>query len=116
MRVSQQQLFSAVNAGINETSGPCDVSQLSSFSLQSISTGTATGTIQVQVSNDPPANGDPGITPSNWTNLAGATIAVTAASTLLLPRTASCYNWLRLTFTTSAGAGFLTANLVAHEI
>lgn len=115
--IINEPLLSSANAGANiNSSAACNVSRMSRFSLQSISTNTATGTIQVQVSNDPPSEGSNAVVPTNWTNLSGATITVTAASILILPEIQISHNWLQVTFTHTGGSGNLTVNLCAHEI
>lgn len=109
-------LLSNANAGGNLTSSACNISRMTAFSLQSISTGTANGTIKVQVSNDPPSEGTNAVIPSNWTDLPGATIAMAAASIQILARTSVSYNWLQVIYTRTGGAGTLTVNIKAQEI
>lgn len=82
-------------------------------SFQAVVTGsTATGTLQLQVSNDIPI-GLPAnqFVPTNWTNL-GTSVAVAAAGVFFVPAIASnvgyietCYEYMRVNWTDgSSGA------------
>lgn len=75
-------------------------------SLQAVSTGTSTGTVKIQVSNDPIT-----AVPTNWTDLSGATVNVTAASKVIIPKYDSCYNWTKIVYTKNNGdTGTLSVN------
>jgi hypothetical protein len=76
------------------------------LSVQSVSTGTGVGTIKIQVSND----SETGV-PVNWSDLSGATIAVTAASVLVLPKIEVSYQFIRLVYTKTSGTGTLNARV-----
>ena len=71
--------------------------------------GAAAGTLKIQGSNDPHS-------PTNWNDVPGMTIAVAAGATVTTPTTATplCYQWVRVAFVSSAGAGTITANLHAN--
>ena len=85
---------------------PIYIANCVSMSIQSVSTADGVGTIKVQVSNDSVKD-----SPTNWTDLASATIAVTAASTLILAKTEVCYQWIRLVYTKTSGTGTLNARV-----
>lgn len=77
-------------------------------SLQAIGTGTLAGTLKLQYSNDPSELKSPA--PTNWTD-SGLTVALTAGSIVIIPKTDICYNWVRAVFTASGGAGTVTARI-----
>lgn len=68
----------------------------------------AAGTLKLQGSNDPYT-----ATPTNWSDIPNASIAVAAGATTATPPLAApiCYEWLRLVFVRSAGAGTINAFL-----
>lgn len=107
MRYTNCNLYPAPVSGTT-TSEPVDSTSFQSFSILSVSTDTLTGSIQVQVSNDPAAH--PGTPPANWSNY-GAPIAVTAASVLNSVFTSTPFMWVRVVFTASGGAGTVQARL-----
>lgn len=65
--------------------------------------GAAAGALNLQASNDA------GTSPSNWNTI--ATQSVASGATTLIPKTETCYRWLRVQFVSSGGAGTLTATL-----
>jgi hypothetical protein len=71
-------------------------------SVQISATGSAGGTLVLQASNDDSEAA--GFVPTNWSNIPGATIAVTGAGAFLIPKTDLCYQWVRLIYT-NTGTG-----------
>ncbi len=71
-------------------------------SFQVVATGTPTGSIQAQASNDF-AYGLPRnqFQPTNWSNI-GSSVAVTAAGAYLIPEIECSYEYLRLIYTSTA--------------
>lgn len=65
----------------------------------------AAGTLKIQCSNDP-------VNPTNWNDVPLATAAVASGALTMTPilSTPLCYKWLRVSFTSSGGAGTLTVN------
>lgn len=108
MRISNELGLENINmATASDQFGPAIyIANVLSMSVQSVSTVDGVGTIKVQVSNDSVKN-----SPTNWTDLAGATIAVTAASKLLLPKTEVCYQFMRLVYTKTSGTGIVNARV-----
>jgi len=98
-------LFTSADCTASSNGNPVDLSTISAISLQSVSTGDCTGTVKLQVSNDPgPKTPGGPKTVTNWTDLASATISVTAASKLILAKTEVAYQWVRVVYTASGGA------------
>jgi hypothetical protein len=103
--------INAVDGTTNPASAAIDASQWFAFSVQAVGTGTIAGALKVQVSNDP-ATGGAG--PSNWIDLPSATVTLSSLIGLIA-KVDSAYNWVRVVFTTSGGAGNITAQIKANS-
>ena len=68
----------------------------------------AAGSLKLQGSNDPPIG-----TPTHWSDIQNSSAAVTAGATTCTPPLAAylCYQWIRVAFVSSGGAGTLSAHL-----
>lgn len=68
--------------------------------------GSAAGTLKIQGSNDPNA-------PTNWNDIPNMTATVASGATTCTPNTdvLLCYQWVRVVFVSSGGAGTISANL-----
>jgi|SRR6185312_5000575 len=76
-----------------------------SVSAQAVATGgTVAGTVKFQASNDNVVIGG-GNVPTNWTDIASATVSVTGAGSFLIPKTEICYQWVRVVYTNSGTGG-----------
>jgi len=78
-------------------------------SVQMVATGAAAGTLKIQVSNDITTNSQ-SFTPTNWTDLSGASVAVSGAGTYLIPIQNLCYEYIRVVYT-NTGTGTIAARL-----
>ncbi len=111
----RQAPFTTLTAANNaSTNGPAiKVDQCFAVSVQAISTGTPTGTVKLQASNDPnpaPASTST-FTPTNWSDISGATVNVTTTGAVLIPKTDLCYNFIRAVYTdTAANVATIIAN------
>lgn len=93
----------------NPMSLAIETDQWYAFSVQAIGTGSIAGTMKVQVSNDPGSN--LGVnTPTNWIDLPMASVALSSLIGLI-PKTDCSYNWIRIVFTSSGGAGAFKAQI-----
>lgn len=101
--------FSAADASKDETGSAIDASHILAISAQAVTTGTSTGTLKFQASNDAPGvSGNP----TNWTDIASQSVSIAGAGTYLIPKFDVSYQWLRVVFThTNAAAGSITVNL-----
>lgn len=115
MRSNVSANINALDASKDEAGVAIPIQQIYAVSAQIVSTGSSTGTVTIQVSNDPvnictvDANGK--FVPVNWSNLATA-ITVTAASITQLAKTDVCNQWLRAIYTHNNGsAGTITVNI-----
>ena len=107
MRVSNELGLTNADMSLTSVNGPAIfIANNWCLSVQSVSTGTGVGTIKIQVSND----SETGV-PVNWSDLSGATIAVTAASVLVLPKIEVSYQFIRLVYTKTSGTGTLNARI-----
>jgi hypothetical protein len=78
-----------------------------SYSVQAVFTGTPTGIIELQGSNDSPVN--VGSFPTNWTPISESITNITAAGTYVVNYDLPAYSWVQLVYTPSGGSGTLNA-------
>jgi hypothetical protein len=71
-----------------------------SAQITSVGAGAA-GTLKMQASNDDPLAPNQ---PTNWSDISGASVAVSGAGSFLIPKLDLCYQWVRLVYTNS-GSG-----------
>ena len=114
MRIANDSLIdSNVDLIPGWTSEGVWLGHISQFAVQFTVSGTFTGTFKVQVSCDNPkmTNGTLTTTEiSNWSDLSGATIAVSNTGTYFLNLVDAGYNFFRIVYTNSSGvAGTLTS-------
>lgn len=107
MRYLRETLLSGANAAVNQTSAAVDCSYVIAASLQVVSTGTAAGTVKLQASNDAPGPGSP----SNFTDIPSASVAVAGAGSYLIPKLDISYQYIRAVYTFTSGTGTITLNL-----
>jgi hypothetical protein len=105
----------AVTGTDTAESAAIDAQQVVGISAQAITTSTAAGTLQVQVSNDvPPAGYQPGgstFAPTNYTDLLATPITVAAGSTAIVPFQNAAYRWMRVVYVNTAGSGNVSVNV-----
>jgi hypothetical protein len=89
------------NMSANITGDLIDIKQAYGISFQCSWVGTPTGNLQLQVSND-------GV---NWSNFGGTTATGGAAGSVALNHDALHFNFARLNFNFTGGAGTLQARL-----
>jgi hypothetical protein len=118
MRNVNNKIMSASNTG-TQVSAPIDANQLISASFVATFTdGAAAGTLKLQCSNDPVSAGAGNVysafTPTNWVDVPGstATAAVSSGANAVIYLPANfCARHLRVSFTSSAGAGTFIVNM-----
>lgn len=114
MRFLNDVVLNAVSSAASQSSAAVDASQMITASVQAVFTDPAsTGTVKLQCSNDHISYGNlPGsFTVTNWSDIPAASIAVGAGGVVLVPLTNICFQWVRVVFTRTAGAGTITATL-----
>lgn len=85
-------------------------------SVQAEVTGTSTGVLKLQASNDPlqtlQLDSLGNAIPINWSDVPSATVAIAGAGIYLIPFTQVCYRWIRCKFVHTNGAtGTIVANM-----
>lgn len=75
------------------------------YSIQLVFTGTPNGTFKLQASND---LGGPGLAPTNWTDVANSSQAITAAGDHMWQVENAGYKYVRVVYTRSSSTGSLT--------
>ncbi len=85
---------------------------LLSCSVQAVAVGNSiAGAVKIQASNDVPvSNGD---APTNWSDISGATVSVSAAGVFLIPKIDLCYQYIRIVYTNSGTGGTIAARVKA---
>lgn len=83
-----------------------------------VSSGSATGIVQLQSSNQKAIGATPNtFIPTFWNNIGSASVVASTSATVnsfLIPSTELCYEYLRVTWTDSSGGtanGLMTINL-----
>lgn len=105
MRFYNDSIINKANAAINQNSIFVDSKFCRFASAQAVVTGTAAGTLKLQVSNDNAA------TPTNWSDLTGATVSISGVGTYLIPTQNTSYQFIRAVYTAASGVGAITVNL-----
>ena len=122
---------SGLSMSANATTQGIDLQYFLGASLQAIWTGSALGTLKLQVSNDmvtpyiagtnpigsyvDPA--DPAISVVNWADYTGSvasttTYASASSGNLLWNAADTSYRWIRAAYTSASGTGTLTVNFL----
>lgn len=112
MRIVNESIISAVtNASFNGAAIPARDIYAGSF-MAIFSDAAAAGTMKVQYSNDPAAGKlIPNAVPVNWVDVPSASVVVAAGATSSIPMPQMfAFQWLRLVWTRTAGAGTITVN------
>lgn len=110
----RQSLFNNIpssSAAVDQNGAAISSRQEFYISAQAVVTGTSTGTLKLQFSNDivNPVLGPPTIT--NWSDIPSATVAVAGAGVYAIPKTEICYEYVRAVFVhTNAAAGTISCN------
>ncbi len=102
--------INALSAASSHDSDAIQASQLWGMSVQAIVSGATNpvGTVKIQFSNDSPR-----VSPTNWTDISGATVSISANGVVGIPKTDLAYEWVRVVYTHSSGTGGLVTVNVA---
>jgi hypothetical protein len=110
LRTSNAPIITAGDMSGNIASVPVLIDQSQMISIQAVFTGSPTGTLKVQISDDPGKllSGTPsGIV--NWSDYTGSSVAVSAAGNQAFDIWAIGAKWIRIVYTASGGSGSLSA-------
>lgn len=110
LRPNNPILFNAVTNSSTKTSAVIDAAFiLQGTIIATFSDGAAGGTLVLQGSNDPASQTPGGEGPQTWVSVPNTSQTVASGATTLIPLTQLCFRWLRLSWTSSAGAGTINA-------
>lgn len=109
MKFSNETALNQADAdgAATQSSSAIDALSMVSASVQGVAVGgTITGALKVQFSNDAK-------NPTNWSDVPSATVAVSAAGVVAIPKFETAYRWIRVfyTKTTSASGATITAQV-----
>ncbi len=110
MRQLNEVIITTRSGASGVTSAAVLAENLFAISAVAIASSTEAGTLKIQASNDNPL-GSAAIT--NWVDIPSATVTVTAGSTVTIPKTEICYQWVRFVYTHSGGTGNITVQIKA---
>jgi hypothetical protein len=119
MRTNNRQIATAVPLNANYNSPYQQLKNIYTYTMSAIITGTPTGTISIQASNDPETNDTQSNTttnlpptqlPTNWVTITGSTFAVTAAGETMWNVSYAGYNYVRVQYVDGSG-GASTATM-----
>lgn len=117
MRNSLIPAIAGVSAAVDANGVTVDATCILAASCIAKITGTSTGTLKFQASNDLPSictTVAGKLQPVNWVDIAGQTVAVAGAAVIIIPKFDCAYQWLRVIFVHANGAaGTITANINA---
>lgn len=112
MRFVPAQIITNAAMTGNVSSIGLDINQLYLGSIQATYTGSPTGTIKVQVSDDIVAvapGADPSANVVHWDDYTGSSTAVAGAGSITYNLSFTGYRWVRLVYTFTSGTGTLNA-------
>lgn len=119
MRYLSTSVISGVDLGATRNSAAIPTDQLSHCSVVATVTGATSpvGTVKIQASNDPcPPGFEPQFTPTNWVDVASASVAVSDNGTVQIGVTTIAHRFVRVQYTrTSGSGGTITANIFARD-
>lgn len=101
-----------VSAAAPYASEVLDTINIEKLSVQGIVTGTASGTLVLQVSNDPFYN-IPNFVPSNWTTIFSQSLTPTTGP-VILATSLLLYRWAQVVYINASGSGTVTANITMY--
>lgn len=115
MRIALVPLVSAQVLNASFFSKPQQLNMIFGYSIQAVITGTPTGSVRLQASNDQFVEIEPGNNPPIvWTDISGSTFTVTAAGNEMWNVSDVGYTWVRIAYTDTSGgtsAAVMNANV-----
>lgn len=121
MRTVNKQLSTSQPLNVSSNSQYQPLKSIYTYSIAAIITGTPTGSIKLQASNDPETNDTqvnstglaPSVAPSHWADITDSTFAVAASGEVMWNVNAVGYNYVRVSYTdTSGGSSTATATII----
>lgn len=112
MRFLNENVFNGAVVYSNQVSSAIDSSYIINASVQGVFSSTAGGTLKLQGSNDMPVGNASLFVPTNWTDIASASVSVSGAGSYLVPYTTICHQYIRAAYVCTA-AGIQTVTTIA---
>lgn len=128
MRLNNKQIAKNLALNANRNSQYQQLKSIFMYSISFIVSGTPTGSVKLQASNDPETNdtqvntsygagqsptNPPAVGPSNWADITNSTFALTTSGVTMWNVSEVAYNYVRVVYTdTSGGTSTATANIV----
>lgn len=111
MRTINRTIATAVTLNANYNSPYQPLKGIYTYAMAAIITGTPTGTVQIQASNDPETNDTqynstnlpPAVGPTNWVTITNSPFPTTAAGEFMWNVNAVGYNYVRVQYLDSSG-------------
>lgn len=115
MRISNSPLITNLVMNTTLNSPAIQLTNIYGFAVQAVYSGTPTGTLKLQASNDAflPVNDNQPQVPVNWTDIANSSVAISSSGVYIWNFNGSFYTFVRLVYTDSSG-GASTAILNAN--
>lgn len=125
MRTFNKTVATAVPLNANYNSPYTQLRNIYTYTMAAIITGTPTGTIQIQASNDPetndtqtnqatvlgnPPTNPPSVAPTNWVTITGSPFVVSSSGEEMWNVNAVGYNYVRVQYIDGSG-GTSTATM-----
>lgn len=121
MKPFQKALLTNIVLSANRASDAVLVIDLYGYCIQAVITGTPTGTLKLQASCDPfkYAQSTQPQVPTNWTDIADTSVAVSAAGSTMWNINGAFYTFVRLVYTdgsSGSSTAVITANMTAKGV
>jgi len=120
MRTFNKQISTNVALNANSNSPAVQLKNIYTYCVAAIFTGTPTGSIKLQASNDPETNdtqplGIPFPAPVNWCDIANSSFTVSASGEVMWNVNYTGYNYVRVVYTdSSGGTSTATMNIIVN--
>lgn len=128
MRTFNQKITVSQACSVSFNSPPVPLKNIYTYSVAMIVTGTPTGTVKLQASNDPETNdtqtsssttlgqtpgSPPAVAPSNWADITNSSFSLTTGGETMWNVNAVGYNFVRVVYTDgSGGTSAATASII----
>ncbi len=105
MRPLNFKSLSAADLSVDQSGSEISSAFVVEVSAQAVVTGTTpVGVVKLQASNDP-------LVATHWSDITGASVAVNAVGSFLIPKIDLSYEWVRAVWVATSGTGAVTVNL-----
>lgn len=114
MRIVNHVSADAVDASTSFNGSPVLLEQFYGYSVQVIITGTVTGSLKLQGSDDfrvPSMNDPTGVNVVNWTDITGSTQSISGSGNGIYNSPSCQFRWIRPVYTAVSGTGTMTINV-----